>query len=195
MSTRGASLLAVTATFLVACGETPAPTRRPQGLLTGEEVAKGPVNLPKQEPVPAPPPPSSLPSPFVKAAPNPGALSNPDAGGAGEPTAGAESAQDAAPPRDLARELTALLGQPGTCLDLAVVEKSGGRATVTATASVVPSGRITRASIEVPGQPSSAVKCLEQRLTSGSLKGPIPGAPLQVRASVPIEVVAATRGP
>jgi len=168
--------------------------RRPQGLLPGEEVPRGPTTLPPnaQPPKGQPPPPprSSLPSPFLARAPDPGALRRPDAGGAAA-SAEATPAADAGakPERDLAAELAGLVGAPAQCVDLATVARGGGRLTITLSATVVPSGRITRASASAPGQPTQAVRCLEQRLAAASFRGPVEGAPRSVTTTVPIEVV------
>ena len=195
-SARAASVCALALGCLLAsCGETPKPDRRARGILPEEATSRAtPAQLAAAEApateAPATPPPSSLPSPFVRSAPNPGALSTPDAGTSGE---AAGAAADAGPPRDLGSELRGLLGQPASCLDLAAVEASGGKLTVDATAQVVSSGRITRATVTAPGQPSTALRCLEQRITAGSLRGPVPGAPLAVRTSVPIEVISTAK--
>jgi hypothetical protein len=184
----------------IACDDAQAPARRQRGLARGEEVPKGPIVTPPPTPTPAPAPArprSSLPSPFAKAN-DPGALKKPAA-----PTAPAAPDVSAAPPvaaaapaapaRDLSAELTSVLGQPLTCLDVEAVVRAGGRVNVSVTAHVVPSGRITRATVEAPGQPASALRCFEQRATSGALTGPIVGAPTQVTATLPVEIVATQR--
>jgi len=192
---RLAAALLTSACCGLGCSDSPAPQLRQRGLAAGEEVPRGPTSLPKPA---APPPPmaaprSSLESPFAARAPDPGALAR---------SAPTEEAEDAGAPlaqiptgpadtgvrRDLPAELIALMGQPGSCLELANVTSAGGRLTITLTAYAVPSGRITRATADAPGQPATALRCLEQRAVAGSLRGPVPGAPLQITATIPIEV-------
>jgi hypothetical protein len=169
---------------------------RQRGLAPGEERPLGAVTAPVVATPPAPPPalpPSTLDSPFARKGPDPGALQRP------EPTPVEEDAGDVVPTgplphdtvaqRDLPAELTALIGRAGECLELETVASSGGRVTIVVTAYAVPSGRITRATADAPGQPASALRCLEQRATSGSLRSPVPGAPLEVTATIPIEVI------
>lgn len=192
-----ASALALSALSLAeGCGKTD-PPRRPQGLLPGEEGARAPVSSPPEttQPLAAPPRPttSQLPSPFAQRAPDPGALMRADAGATDAPAAeepSAASASDAGPPpRDLSAELSTMLGAPVPCVDYAAVASGGGRLTIGLSAYVVPSGRITRATVRAPGQPSEAVRCLEKRLSSASFRGPVEGAPREVSATVPLEVV------
>lgn len=178
-----------------ACDKTVQQPRQ-QGLAPGEERPLGSIAAPvvaTPPPRPPPAPPSSLASPFAPKAPDPGALARP------APAAIEEDAGDVVPTgplphdtvaqRDLPAELTALIGRAGECLELATVASSGGRVTIVVTAHAVPSGRITRATADAPGQPASALRCLEQRVTAGSLRSPVPGAPLEVTATIPIEVI------
>jgi hypothetical protein len=167
---------------------------RQQGLAPGEERPLGPVAVtPEPPPPPAPPrAPSSLGSPFASPKPDPGSLQRTDPPPTQDPGAALPTTaepHDKVAQRDLPAELTALLGQPASCLELASVAAAGGRLTIVVTAYAVPSGRITRASVDAPGQPASALRCLEQRATSASLRSPVPGAPLQVTATIPIEVI------
>jgi hypothetical protein len=200
-----AVLCVVLPALLPGCSEQPAPQLRPRGLLPGEEVPRGPgpqlVPKPAAPTPAAAPQPSSLTSPFAPAAPDPGALARPQpvapAAAVVEDAAVDEVAPTPSPsealttrPRDLPSELTALLGQPGSCLDLAAVASAGGRTTISITVSVMPSGRILRASASAPNQAAEALRCLEQRASAGSFRGPVPSAPLEVTATIPIEVVA-----
>lgn len=189
----GALLLAALG---LGCSDKSEPLLRPRGLAPGEEVPRGPVAAPlPAPPPPPPPPPSRLGSPFAPKAPDPGALRRTglaieDAGSAPTtPSSPSTTAADTGVQRDLPAELTALLGQPAECLDLAQVASAGGRVTIIVTAYAVPSGRITRASATAPGQPATALRCIEQRAASISLRGPVPGAPLQVTATIPVEVI------
>ena len=189
-------LVVVASAGLAACSDTPAPARRPQGLLVGEEVPRGSTEVKLPNPPAAqqnaPPPPRSLPSPFSGSARNPAELTSDaavikleDAGDAGD---SGDAAAQAGPPRDLPSELRALLGQPTGCLDLAAAEAGGGKITISAVAHVSPTGRVTRATVDAPNQPASALRCFEQRLTSGTLKGPIPNAPVEITTTLAIEI-------
>jgi hypothetical protein len=166
----------------------PAPVQtRPRGIAPGEEVPRGPVTLPTPPAAPSAPSPSSLSSPFAKQG-DPAALPRVEVVDAGTSSAASPSA-DAGSPRDLSSELVAKLGRPADCIDLAKAAQAGGRLNIVVVAEVMPSGRITRAQASAPGQPASALRCLERKATSAGLRGPIPGAPLSVTAAMPIEVV------
>jgi hypothetical protein len=170
--------------MLVGCSDSQ-PAAQPRGIAQGEET-KAPVVAP---PPPPPPPsrPSSLSSPFEKTL-DPGALqaAPPPVQDAGQPA----QAQpvDAGKPRDLSAELSERLGSPSSCLDLQQVVTAGGRLNIVIVAEVMPSGRITRAQATAPNQPASALRCLENKATSAGLKGPVPGAPISVTTTLPIEV-------
>lgn len=192
------SWVVLSALLLPGCSEQPVVQTRPRGLLPGEETSHARLEPPRKPapvaPAPPPPPRSQLASPFAKAA-DPGALASPQALGAAAASADAGStavpATDApTPPRDLPSELIALLGQPASCLDLAAIAAAGGRTTISITAQVMPSGRVTRASASAPNQLGDALRCLEDRATAKSFRGPVPGAPREVTATIPIEVVA-----
>jgi hypothetical protein len=174
--------------LLMGCSDSqPAP--RPRGILPGEET-KAPVVAPAPLPPPPPPPPSTLGSPFDKK-PDPGALQAspvPDAGQAVQAEPAVDSKPDAGKPRDLSAELLERLGSPTSCLDLAQAVAAGGRLNIVLVAEVMPSGRITRAQATAPNQPASALRCLENKATSAGLKGPVPGAPISVTTTLPIEV-------
>ncbi|MDB4988302.1 MAG: hypothetical protein JWN04_3480 [Myxococcaceae bacterium] len=203
--TLGAALCVVLGALLPGCSEQPVVQQRPQGLLPGEDVSR-PSAAPRvvrtpPTPPPAPPPRSSLPSPFATAA-DPGALAKsaqaqlaslaaPDAGDrAPDLSAGPAAAAPVTAPRDLPTELISMLGQPADCLDLAAVASGGGRTTISLTVSVMPSGRVIRASADAPNQPASGLRCLEQKASAAKFRSPVPGAPLDVTATIPIEVVA-----
>ena len=196
-STLAASSWFVLLALLPGCSEQPVVQPRSQGLLPGEEAARTPkpVVLP-HAPVPPPRQPvSSLASPFAKAN-DPGSLSKPQAApsaqsaDASAQAAGGSALAEATKPRDLPAELTALLGQPASCLDLDAVAAAGGRTTLAITVQVMPSGRVTRASASAPNQGGDALHCLENRAGAVSFRAPVPGAPTEVTATIPIEVVA-----
>jgi hypothetical protein len=205
--TLAAAVCVVLCALLPGCSEQPKIEQRTQqGLLPGEELARtkpSPLIVrPLPTPAPTPPPRSSLPSPFASAS-DPGSLArpteqvpvapvaSPDAGQSAQAALNQPSAAtQATTPRDLPSELIALLGQPADCLDLAAVASGGGRTTISLTVSVMPSGRVIRASASAPNQPASGLRCLEQKASAGKFRAPVPGAPIDVTATIPIEVVA-----
>ncbi|MET0285714.1 MAG: hypothetical protein ABW352_14640 [Polyangiales bacterium] len=164
------------------------PAARPRGLLVGEETRAPVITPPVLPPPPAAPPPSSLGSPFGRQ--DPAALQAPPAVQEVEQPAQAAPPPvvDAGRPRDLSAELAERLGSPTSCLDLEKAVSAGGRLNIVVVAEVMPSGRITRAQASAPDQPASALRCLETKATSAGLRGPVPGAPLSVTATLPIEV-------
>ncbi len=176
-------LLCVALTLYACSDSAPAASSR-RGVLPDEQKP-APVAAPAPPP-PPPPPRSSLDSPFAKKL-DPAALQ------AQAPEQTAQEAEPApspteAPKRDLSAELAERLGSPTSCLDLEKVVASGGRLDVVVVAQVMPSGRITRAQVTAADQPGTSLHCLESKATSASLKGPVPGAPLAVSATLPIEV-------
>jgi hypothetical protein len=186
--------------FALACSKREETPMRQRGL-TPTEAPAGKVAPPvveNSEPAQPSSPSTTLPSPFINSAPDPGALSaeerntgaQPSAPGTARPAAAAEPAADAAPERDLPRELALLIGQPLSCVNLPAVVAGGGRLDIAVAAQVVPSGRITRAEASAAGQPPEALRCIEKLATSRSLKGPVPDAPRQVSTSVSMQVVA-----
>lgn len=94
-----------------------------------------------------------------------------------------------APERDLSSELARLLPAPAECLDLARAS-ARGKVAISVTAMVMPSGRLSRASVSVPGQPAESLKCIEKRVLQGVLPPGVPKAPIQVEANLAVEVVA-----
>lgn len=170
------------------CADDPPP--RPRGLLDAEgnavetnaarpARAEPRQRAPAEEAPAAPPPPAALPSPF---------RDEEQAVETKGPQAERTVEQEE---RDLSAELAKLVGQPVQCLDLDKVAGSGGKIEIRVRAMVAPSGRITRASATAPGQAREATKCIESRVTAGSLRGPIQDAPRSVSSETEIEVVRA----
>lgn len=178
--------LALACFSLAACGKSETPSR-PRGLTPTETPAPAPA--PSQPPAPPPPPPNTLSSPFSANAPDPGALSVPADAAPSAPPAEA-AVEDAGPQRDLAQELATLIGQPLSCINFPAAVTGGGKLVIAVDAQVVPSGRITRASVSAPGQPPEALQCIERIVTLAGLRGPVPGAPRRVSTSVTLQVVA-----
>jgi hypothetical protein len=185
---RGKLLCAALALQVLSCRDSAPEAMRPRGIAPGEEGHAPPVAQPAPAPAPPPPPPSSLASPFATKL-DPGALTRREPEDAGLAPGRPEApVPDAGKPRDLSSELLDKLGRPTDCIDLAKAVAAGGRVNIVVVAEVMPSGRITRAQASAADQPASALRCLENKVTSAGLKGPVPGAPLSVTATLPIEV-------
>lgn len=159
------------------------PFFEPSGARAFDTSSAAPSDAPS-----APPPPAPVPGPSGGA--RPGINTTTDLLGASAPTGGRAPAT-----RDLSQELVTLLGSPAPCLDLGQVADRGGRLELVLNAMVMPSGRVTRAEVRAPHQPPEAVECLKERLLAGSLAPDVPGAPVSVQATVPVEVVAQSPRP
>lgn len=188
-SEAGAGLLALASLLSAACSrtDTPAP---PPGLLDndGKQIASPPP-APPAAPAPAPiqptvydferPAPPDIPS----AAQNLGMTPPATAGGGVQP-AGTGN-------RDLSAELSAKLNQMTDCVDPAqAATQSNGRLVVTVSAYVLGSGSISRATIDAPGQPATALACLQRRVLATKLAEPVAGAPINVKGSAEVEIKA-----
>jgi|GEM_PF-6158219 len=156
----------------------------PQGLLGPDGRPLGPQET--HAPAPAPSAPESPPD-FEPPANAFGAAAAP------APAATPE-ATPAAPPRDLSRELAGLLPQPSECLDLSLASKQS-TLQVSVSAKVAPTGTLSNISVSAPGQPRENIRCIERRVSLGKLAPDVPDAPLQVEASLSVEVVAQTPPP
>jgi hypothetical protein len=172
---------------LASCSSERAP--QPRGIPGGEDrpaaanrqVAADEPAQPERAEVE--PPRRALPSPFE---PGPGDLMAP----AQPEQAAAPQPEEEQPKRDLGNELAEAARRSG-CLDMSAAAKQpGGKLRITATAYVMPSGRITRATVSAPGQPAAALRCAEARLTATGLPGPFEKAE-SIRGETTIEVVAA----
>ncbi len=92
--------------------------------------------------------------------------------------------------RDLSEELLALFPTPPECLALEQLPRDTKRLVISAEAMVMPSGRINRVTVSVPGQPAETRSCIEAHIGRGALKSDVPNAPILVRASLPLELSA-----
>lgn len=177
--------LAALSLLALACGKDQPPMPRGvTGSDRGEIVEAEPAPEPAKEEQAPEPRLSGLPSPF---APGPGDLSPTT------PTTPArtEAAAPEAPARDLGAELADLARAPG-CIDLAAAaSQPGGKLTVSVSAYVLETGRITRATVSAPGQPAAALRCAERRITGAGLKGPIPSGAGNVSGIATLEVIGA----
>lgn len=194
----GATALAALLLSLGACRKEPPPDPGPPGMVdsTGKPIVAAPVEAPRPaEPPPEPPTVYD----FERQAPtDPGALSAklPPSGLAPGTALGALSAADAgAPARDLGAELSAALAPVTNCVDAAqAAAQPDGRLTISVSAYVQASGRVSRATVTAPGQPQSALDCVQKQVLALSLRSPIPDAPTQVTASTQLQVRSAAGG-
>jgi hypothetical protein len=178
--------------WLGACSKQPAPSPGPAGLV--DNTGNSPVAAPIPTPAPvAPPPEAPTVYDFERQAPSdPGALSAPlpPSGLAPGNALGEPKAADAGgPARDLGAELSAALGPAESCVDGAqAAALPGGRLTISVSAYVLPSGRVSRATVTAPGQPQTARDCMQKQVLALSLRQPIPDAPTQVNGSTQVQV-------
>ncbi len=180
---------------LPACGSDDEAPRTPG--LSAEDQAKlpAPPAPAATEPAPARQTPTfnDFPSAVEPSAP-PGQGGQPATLGTDRQNPSAPSAVAPAPAelvknkRDLSAELRSLLGQPTDCLDLQKVVDDGGKITVRVSVYVGPSGRITRATINAPGQPGQALSCIERRAVALKMQEPIDDAPRLVEAELSFEI-------
>jgi len=104
----------------------------------------------------------------------------------------APSAPLAAPPaeapevaaRDYSTELSAAFGSPASCFDFARISTFGESLRVNVSVTVMPSGRVNRASASGSGFTPEEVACLEERAMNTNLRGPIDGAPRTISARI-----------
>jgi hypothetical protein len=170
---------------LAACGKEPPPPER------GIPLAE------RREPKPRAPEPSEVAEPTAERAPS--KLKSPFELGPGDLMAPQAAPPPAEPapeekPRDLGQELAEAASRSG-CFDVAAAARQpGGRLAISASGYVMPSGRITRATVSAPGQPSSALRCAEQKLVQSGLRGPLEKAE-SIQGQTTLEVMAAANQP
>lgn len=100
----------------------------------------------------------------------------------------APAAPEAASARDLPAELSGLFGSPTSCFDFARVSALGDTLNVHVSVTVMPSGRVNRASVSAPGLLPAELACLEQRAAGLSMRGPIEGAPRTVSTDIVYDI-------
>jgi hypothetical protein len=97
---------------------------------------------------------------------------------------------DAPAERNLGAELVTAVGSPAGCIDLATARSLHGRLTIQVSATVMPTGSITRASASGSGLPPAALDCVEARALAARLAAPIEGAPRGISGTLEYEVTA-----
>lgn len=108
-----------------------------------------------------------------------------------EAAAPAPEAEVAPVERDLSAELSAAYGSPTSCFDFARISTFGDTLRVNVSVTVMPSGRVNRATASGTGLNDAEVECLEARAMALNLRGPIEGAPRTI--STRIEYAIETR--
>jgi hypothetical protein len=88
--------------------------------------------------------------------------------------------------RDLGAELRAALGSPAGCIRSDTMLRAGGRLDVHVTATVGPSGRVTRATAHAESLSTDERACLERRAGAVVLRGPVEGAPRAVTTTLAV---------
>ena len=174
----------------VACKKSEPYQPPPPGLRDGEgkPVVAAPIT-PPPPPAPAPEPPTVY--DFERGTADPGSLSAkaPPSGLAPGNALPAPAADAGGPPRDLSAELSAALAPATNCIDVAqAAAQPEGRLTISVSAYLQGSGRVSRATVTAPGQPPAALACMQKLVLGLSLRAPIPAAPVQVSATTQLQV-------
>ena len=90
--------------------------------------------------------------------------------------------------RHLDRELAAAIGSPASCLDLETARSLHGHLSVSVSATVMPTGNITRATASGGSLPPAVLTCLQTRALGAHLAAPVDGAPRTVSTSISFDV-------
>jgi hypothetical protein len=94
-----------------------------------------------------------------------------------------------APQRDLDAELSSALSAVSNCVDVVqAAARPEGRLTISVNAYVQGSGRVSRATVTAPGQPASALSCIEKLALAATLQAPVPNAPVQVKGTTQLQI-------
>lgn len=102
----------------------------------------------------------------------------------------APAATTASEERDLGAELAAAVGSPASCIDLATARSLHGSLSIHVTATVTPTGSVTRGTASGAGLPAAAAECVQARVLAAHLAPPIEGAPRTISATLSFEVTA-----
>lgn len=180
-------LLAVCVLGTASCGKDEPPTTRRPGLFDSNG---NPINNARPSAPPRPVP--AEPDPFREEyRPPPPAPAEPRA----DPV-DAAAPEDAAPRRDLRAELSSALSRVASCVDLAqAAAQRDGRLVISVSAVVLGTGRISRATVTAPGQPSGSLTCIQDMTVGMTLPPGVPGAPLTVIGTTELTVKPARAQP
>ena len=101
---------------------------------------------------------------------------------------GGAAAATEAEGRHLDRELAAAIGSPTSCLDLETARSLHGHLSVSVSATVMPTGNVTRATASGGSLPAAVLTCLQTRALGAHLAAPVEGAPRTVSTSISFDV-------
>jgi hypothetical protein len=167
----------------------------PPGLLDENGQQRQAEQIKQPEPAQAtetPEPPTVYDFERQQAAPDPAALSAklPPSGLAPGKALDLIASEDAgAPARDLDAELSNALSTVSNCVDVVqAAARPDGRLTISVNAYVQGSGRVSRATVTAPGQPASALSCIEKLVLAVTLQAPVPSAPVQVKGTTQLQI-------
>lgn len=115
---------------------------------------------------------------------DPSALASPDAGAQAAP-----KDHDPAALRDLAPDLARILREAADrCVDMPkAAAQPGGKLTLSVSAYVLGTGSFSSAEVRAPGQPESALRCLQQAVLRANV-GEVRDAPRKVSGSAELEI-------
>lgn len=120
--------------------------------------------------------------------PPPRAHGGEDPAGPGVAPAGGPTAEPAGPapagPPDYGNALRTAFGTPTDCISAQSRERLRGDLTVSVSARVTPSGRVTSANVSGSGLSPEDLACMTRRAEALQLAGPIEGAPRTVSTSI-----------
>jgi hypothetical protein len=172
-----ASRLALTLVCSIACSDdAPVTGLRQQGAQIAPDVPAAEPSRPDE------------PAGYADAprAPQPTPDPQPSAAAANTVTAlAAEPDEPEKPARSLQRELETMLGSPASCL--APRAAGSGAIQISLSATIVPSGAVSRGEVSAAGLGPEELKCLRGRVEALRFAEPIEGAPLTVTGSLTLE--------
>ncbi|MFO0681366.1 MAG: hypothetical protein U0234_04910 [Sandaracinus sp.] len=92
--------------------------------------------------------------------------------------------------RDLGAELASAVGSPASCIDLATARALHGALAIHVTATITPTGSVTRGTASAVGLPEAAAECIRARVLAAHLGAPVEGAPRTIATTLSFDVTA-----
>lgn len=179
MRTRVLSIAIALCTLATACGDEPAArTPRKRGVQLPPEPPPAPARPDPQAPTAVPMLPNEAPSDW-NAEPS-----------KNQPERETLTADEAAPdepekaPRNFSSELASMIGSPVNCLAPRTAKEAPAEVRITLSASVMPSGTVSRGEVSAPDLSTSELECVKKRLESLRFAPPIENAPFTVNGSI-----------